>query len=123
MSAFVATFALYPATFLYAGNNTKSVLAGGAVGSLGTWLGIPVRCDLASQQRRPPRAVLKRAWRVDALSFIRILAQADRAGHGNIGEAAGLRRQALILLPTLVSHAGAHPPLARTRQIGASRRD
>ena len=82
--AFVATFALYLATFLYA-NNTKSVLSGQrAIGPLVTWLGIPVRCDLpASSADRLERFLSEPGGR-DAWSFIHLLAQADRAGHGDI---------------------------------------
>jgi Zn-dependent protease len=81
--AFVATFALYLATFLYA-NNTKSVLAGGAVGPLEALVGIPVRCDLPSSSAALLERFLSEPGGLDALSFIRLLAQADRAGHGNI---------------------------------------
>jgi len=83
VSAFVATFALYLATFLYA-NNTKSVLAGGAAGSLEALVGIPVRCDLPSNSTDLLERSLSEPGGLDALSFIRLLAQADRAGHGDI---------------------------------------
>jgi Zn-dependent protease len=81
--AFVATFALYLATFLYA-NNTKSVLAGGAVGPLEALVGIPVRCDLPTSSAALLERFLSEPGGLDALSFIRLLAQADRAGHGDI---------------------------------------
>lgn len=81
--AFTATFALYLATFVYA-NNTKSVLAGqGAVGPLEAWLGIPVRCDLPADSADVLDRFLSEPGAPDALSFIRILAQADRAGDGD----------------------------------------
>jgi hypothetical protein len=81
--AFVATFALYLATFLYA-NNIKSVLAGGAVGPLEASVGIPVRCDLPASSTALLERLLSEPGGLDALSFIRLLAQADRAGHGDI---------------------------------------
>ena len=81
---FVATFALYLATFLYA-NNTKSVLAGQrAVGLPEAWLGIPLRCDLPTSSAVLLDRLLREPGGLDALSFIRLLAAADRAGHGDI---------------------------------------
>src|SRR5262245_23308604 len=84
VSAFAATFTLYLATFLYA-NNSKSILAGQrAIGPLVSWLGMPVRCDLPDSSADRLERFLSEPGGLDAWSFIQLLAQADRAGHGDI---------------------------------------
>jgi len=100
---FVATFALYLVTFSVT-VNLKAVLVGESeIGPLEARLGIPVRCDLPAISAGVLERFLSERGRLDGGSLVRILAWADRAGHGNIVKHRLAGRHGFVLPPDLIN--------------------
>jgi Zn-dependent protease len=81
---FAITLGLYLVTIFHSAS-IKAVLAGQrGIGPLEARLGIPIRCDLPAASAEVLDRYLNERGRLNGPFLIRILAWADRAGHGDI---------------------------------------